>query len=620
MLPNDSAMRALSVVDPTRMLPREVRNLLLEDPKWLWLLFGMSVMTAVVEAAALANFLFLGTAVVGQDISDKLGGLISEGVLAGHSQRVLLTVLSSTFIALVTLRFALSLTSVYLSNTWSSRVTRKLHKRIMQKIITAPINLFEDHQLGEIIHGVLSAPVGAGGSASSVATLVSAMVLISTLAVMLLFISPWLLTVAVVIAALWFVTIVKSLQNRIQRLQEERYRLQALGTNIATDTINGIRDIRALASEDKWLTEFSRNMDLVEAERVRIGILGALPSPALLAMLQAGFAAAIMVAAFVYSTGDLVTKLPILGVFAYGLLRVYPSIGQVSAAWLALGQAIPNIRAAEEWVGFPEDCLIGGTHEAPSHWSEVRFEGVSFSYNNTTPVLLDAHFCIKANKTTAIVGASGAGKSTIVDLLLKFRSPNQGEIWIGDRKLNDVMRSSWLAQVGLVRQDVFLFAGTIRDNLLAYKPDATDKELNSACRQAGALGFITNMPDGLDTRLSERGTSLSGGQRQRIAIARALLRNSAVLMLDEAMSAVDGETEELLLQSLLSGSSKRTILLISHRLTTVQYADHIVVLDGGRVVEQGTHEELLAQNGRYLKLFATQIGEEPVDVSDAGRH
>jgi len=410
------------------------------------------------------------------------------------------------------------------------------------------------------------------------------------------------------------------LQRRIQRYQQERYQQQALGTNVATDTINGIRDIRALASEEKWVAEFSHRVDLSEAARVRMGIIASLPSPALLAMLQAAFAAAIIVAAFILSPGDLVAKLPILGVFAYGLLRVYPAVGQVSSAWLGLGQAIPNIRAAREWTGLPEDHLAGGTQEAPSQWSEIRFESVSFSYNDMTPVLIDANFCIKANKTTAIVGESGAGKSTIVDLLLKFRSPKQGTIWLGDLELSDVVRRSWLDQMALVRQDVFLFAGTLKENLLAYKPDATDEELNAACLQAGALGFITNMPEGLDTRVSERGTSLSGGQRQRIAIARALLRNSDVLILDEAMSAVDGETEARLLQSLLSsGHSKRTVVLISHRLTTVQHADYIVVLDGGRVVEQGTHEDLLARNGRYSKLFATQIGEEPVTLLDAGR-
>ena len=183
--------------------------------------------------------------------------------------------------------------------------------------------------------------------------------------------------------------------------------------------------------------------------------------------------------------------------------------------------------------------------------------------------------------------------------------------------MNDLVRRSWLDRVSLVRQDVFLFTGTIRDNLLEYKPAATDKELREACNKAGALEFIDAMVHGLGTKVGERGLTLSGGQRQRIAIARALLRNSEVLIFDEAMSALDGETEAKILKSLLMDSPKRIILLVSHRLATVRNADHIVVLDGGRVVEQGTHQQLLERRGRYFEIFATQMGLQSVATSDA---
>jgi len=612
-------MRFLWALNPNRILPPEIRDLLREDSKWAWILFGIAGVSALVEAATLANFLFLGNAVFDQGISSKLGGLIGERVFAGHSRQVLLATLSSTFIALVILRFTLGLAYSYLGSMWSSRITRRLHKKIMQKIVSSPMEMFDEHQLGEIVYGLLSAPTGAFAALGSVTGLMSAIILISTLGVMLLIISPWLLLTAFLIAVLWFVTIVRSLQKRVQLHSFQRYTQQSIGMNIATDTINGIRDIRSLAAEDKWVGEFSSVVDLWETARVRMGILGSLPTSALQALLQIAFAGGIIFAAFVLSSGDLEAQLPVIGVFAYGLFRMYPAIGQVSGAWIGISQAIPSLKAAAEWTGLPEDPLGGGTQEAPSQLSAIRFQGVSFSYDETSPVLIDADFCIKANEITAIVGTSGAGKSTIVDLLLKFRSPKQGTVWLGDQDLNDVVRSSWLGQVALVRQDVFLFAGTVRDNLLAYKPDATDEELTLACRRAGALEFIDAMPERMETRVSERGASLSGGQRQRIAIARALLRNSEVLILDEAMSAVDGETEAQLLQSLVSGSANQTIVLISHRLTTVQYADYIIVLDGGRVVEQGTHADLIAGHGRYRELFSTQAGEEPVVLSDVGR-
>ena len=601
-------MRGIRVLNPARIFPPEVRDLLREDLKWAWLIFGIAVVSALVEAAALANFLFLGNVVFDKSISGGLDGLLGDQVFAGHSQRVLLATLGSTFIALVILRFATGLAYSFLSNIWSSRLARKLHTRIMQKIISSPLELFDERQLGEIVYGLLSAPTGVFSVLGSVTTLLSAVVLISSLAVMLLIISPWLLLTALLIAVLWFVTIVRSLQKRVQRHSFQRYTQQSIGMNIATDTINGIRDIRALGSEDRWVGEFTRAVDLWETARVRMGILGALPTPALQALLQIAFAGGVILSAFILSSGDLIAQLPVLGVFAYGLFRIYPAIGQISTAWLGIGQAIPNLQATVEWTGLSDDPLAGGTQEAPSQLGEIRFQGVSFSYDESTPVLINADFCIKANQTTAIVGTSGAGKSTIVDLLLKFRSPKHGTILLGDLNLNDVSRSSWLSRVGLVRQDVFLFAGTIKENLLASRPDATDEELISACYQAGAFEFIDAMPEGLETRVSERGASLSGGQRQRIAISRALLRRSDVLILDEAMSAVDGETEAQLLQSLLSGSSQQTIVLISHRLTTVEHADYIVVLDLGHVVEQGTPEGLLAKRGRYWELFSSQAG------------
>ena len=182
-----------------------------------------------------------------------------------------------------------------------------------------------------------------------------------------------------------------------------------------------------------------------------------------------------------------------------------------------------------------------------------------------------------------------------------------------------MIRGSWLDRVGLVRQDVFLLSSTIRENLLEYRPDAIEEELRSACLQAGAIEFIDSMPEGLDTMVGERGVTLSGGQRQRIAIARALLRNSEILILDEAMSALDGETEAMVLKSLLENSGSRMTLLISHRLATVRHADHILVLDGGRVVEQGSHEELLVKRERYWELFSTQMELNSAAANDVSR-
>jgi ABC-type multidrug transport system fused ATPase/permease subunit len=606
------ALRAIKLIS---ILPIEVRDVLRESPKWVCLLLSIAGLVAFVEAVTLANLLFLGYAVVGQEPSGTVGGLLGERVFGGYSQRVLLILLSSVFIVLVTVRLALVLTYRYLSYKWSSGVVRKMQKEIMRRIISAPIHLFDERQLGGIVHDLINAPTGAIAAVENTTVLMSAIFLICAVAVMLILISPWLLLIAAVIAILWFVTIVPPLQKRMRHYQQQRYDQQAHGMNIATDTISGIREIRAVATEPRWIAEFSHMVDLWEATRGRIVLLGGLPAPALQAMLQTGFAAVTIFAALVLSPEDLVTQLPVLGVFAYGLFRAYPLMGQVSQAWIGMAQAVPNLRAAAVWTGLPEDPLAGGTQQVMHPIGVVRFDHLSFSYDSKEPTIVDAEFCIQAGKVTALVGASGAGKSTLIDLMLKFRAPNQGALWLGGQSLNDVVRRSWLDRVGLVRQDVFLFAGTIRENLLEYKSDATDEELRSACRRAGALEFIDAMSDGLDTRVGERGVTMSGGQRQRIAIARALLRNPDVLILDEAMSALDGETEAKILKALLVDSPRRIIVLISHRLATVRNADHIVVLDRGRVVEQGTHEELLERRGRYRELFSTQVWQESAALS-----
>ena len=612
-------MGVLRSANPSRILPIEVRDVLRGSSKWGWFVFVIAGLVAVVEAVSLANLLFLGYGILGQEIPGPLGGLIEKLGLTGYSQRTFLVLLGSIFIVVVSVRLVLVVAFRYLAYKWSTVVARKIYKEIIRRILSSPLKVFDEHQLGEIIHGLMNAPDGAITATSSSTSMVASVFLIGSFAVMMILISPWLLLIAAVIAIVWFAAIVPPIKKRMQRHQQQKYDRQQDGVNIATNAINGIRDIRALSAEDRWIAEFSERVDLWETARGRIVLLMAFPTLTLQTMLQICFAAVTIIAAIVLSPDVLVTQLPVLGVFAYGLFRVYPVVGQASQAWISLGRALPNLRAGQMWAGLPEDPLAGGTESLVGPIDTVRFDRLSFSYDLKEPTIIDADFSIKAGEMTALVGSSGAGKSTLIDLMLKFRCPSQGRIWIGGQNLNDVFRRSWLDRVDLVRQDVFLFAGTIRENLLEYRVDATEEELRSACRRAGALEFIDAMPHGLDTRIGERGLTVSGGQRQRIAIARSLLRNSDILILDEAMSALDGEIEAQILKSILMDSPRSIIVLISHRLATVRNANNIVVLDQGRVVEQGTHAELVKLRRRYWELFATQLEQESGSLVDVGR-
>jgi len=237
----------------------------------------------------------------------------------------------------------------------------------------------------------------------------------------------------------------------------------------------------------------------------------------------------------------------------------------------------------------------------------VDFDHVTFSYDNaSTEVLKELSVTLKGGSTVALVGESGAGKSTFASLIPRFYEPTAGRILIDGQDINTLKQSSLRQNIGFVQQNVFLFDDTIRENLKYGKVDATDEQLWAALDAANLGTFVRSLPLGLDTPVGERGTLLSGGQKQRISIARVFLKNPPILIFDEATSSLDTESEELISEAFARLSMGRTALVIAHRLTTVKNADCILVLDEGKLVESGTHSELLQKNGSYAKLYKTQ--------------
>jgi subfamily B ATP-binding cassette protein MsbA len=240
----------------------------------------------------------------------------------------------------------------------------------------------------------------------------------------------------------------------------------------------------------------------------------------------------------------------------------------------------------------------------------VEFRDVNFSYVPGIPVLKDVSFRAEAGSTTALVGSSGSGKSTLIGLVMAFNRPDSGEILIDDKGLNDVRLRDYRSQLGVVLQDNFLFDGSVKDNIAFAKPDATDEEVREVSRIAHCDEFVSGFPQGYDTIVGERGVKLSGGQRQRVAIARAILADPRILILDEATSSLDSESEALIRDGLQSLRHGRTTFVIAHRLSTIESSDQILVIEGGEIVERGTHRQLIAMNGRYRQLYDKQYGME----------
>ena len=240
----------------------------------------------------------------------------------------------------------------------------------------------------------------------------------------------------------------------------------------------------------------------------------------------------------------------------------------------------------------------------------VEFRDVRFAYVKETPVLRGVSFVAEAGSTTALVGSSGSGKSTLIGLVMAFNRPDSGEILVDGESLDSVRLRDYRSQLGVVLQDNFLFDGTIRENIAFAKPDATDEEIREVSRIAHCDEFINGFENGYDTIVGERGVKLSGGQRQRVAIARAILADPRVLILDEATSSLDSESEAMIRDGLRSLRRGRTTFVIAHRLSTIESADQILVLEAGEIVERGTHSELMKLNGRYRQLYDKQYGLE----------
>ena len=245
----------------------------------------------------------------------------------------------------------------------------------------------------------------------------------------------------------------------------------------------------------------------------------------------------------------------------------------------------------------------------------IVFENVAFGYNADAPVLKDVSFNIEPGQMVGIVGPTGSGKSTVVSLIPRFYDPTQGTVKLDGRDVRDYKVNPLREQIGYVLQDTVLFRGTILENIAFGRPKATREEIVEAARLANADEFIARMPKGYDTMVGERGSTLSGGQRQRLGIARVMVRNSPILLLDEPTAALDSESEKLVIEALERLMKGRTVITIAHRLSTIRDADKIIVIDGGGVAESGTHEQLMTLNGIYASLHRTQFDEGSMKAS-----
>lgn len=420
----------------------------------------------------------------------------------------------------------------------------------------------------------------------------------------------WVLSLIVFAVAPPLLYALRYVSRRLRLATRESVEINSRVLGAMQETIQGIAVVKAFTMEQELEKKVNKIIQTAEARSNRIARLSERTSP--LTETFAGFAIASVLAYAAFRS--IYDNVPPGAFFAFvtALLMAYDPARRLAKLQVQMDRAVVNAQMIYALLD-----LQPAQREKPSapdlaiSEAKVELKNVAFSYNNGAPILRGVNLVAEGGKTTALVGPSGAGKSTIINLIPRFYDPAEGEILVDGQNIADVTKSSLRHQLAYVSQQPYMFEGSIRDNIRYGRPEATDQEVEEAAKLAHAHEFIMAQPEGYETAVGENGVTLSGGQRQRLSIARALVRNAPILLLDEATSALDNESEAAVQKALDTAMRGRTVIVIAHRLSTVVNADKIVVMQDGRVVEEGTHEELAQRKqGLYARLNNLQAPQQ----------
>jgi len=517
---------------------------------------------------------------------------------------LILTILGATIVQGIT---SFSLTQ--LLSKAAQRLIAELREKVQAHIGRLPVSYFDSNKSGALVARIMSDVEGVRNLIGTGLVEFSGGILTAIISLFVLFFISAKMTVMALVLVVGFSLFLQRTMKTIRPIFKERGKINAEVTGRLTEFLGGIRVVKGYHAEDREEAVFAKGV-----KRLLDNVLKSLTSISFMTLSATLLLGIVSSLVMYFSARQILAGTLTLGQFfeytAFLALLIAP-VFQIVSIGTQLSEALAGIERTREVLSEQqEDKDPRRTVTMPQIAGRLEFEDVVFSYEKGTPVLHGLSFVSEPGTVTALVGSSGSGKSTIIGLISAFHTPDSGTVWIDGTDLSRVNLRSYRTQLGVVLQESFLFDGSIRDNVAFSRPNATDEQMREACRIANVNEFVERFPEKYETIVGERGVKLSGGQRQRVSIARAILADPRILILDEATSSLDSESEALIQQGLSFLMQGRTTFVIAHRLSTIRRADQILVIEGGRILERGTHASLYTLRGRYFDLYTRQHGLE----------
>ena len=515
-------------------------------------------------------------------------------------------------------RYVLMLLGIYVISTvfsWaqsilltdvSNKSVRMIRKDLFDHVQTLPLKFFDSRPHGELMSRLTNDVDNVSNMLSSTLTQVFSSVITFVMCLYFMLSMSWRMTLVSFVVIPLSMLVVRAITKRTGKMFKAQQAALGEINGIVEENVTGAKVVKVFCREEAVIEEFEEANAEYAQVGARANIFSSSMGPIMNFFGNLTFAlvagvGGYLVSGGIMSVGVIQSFLQYARTFAQPFNQIAQQITMVQSALAGAERVFEIMDTPGEAPDAPDASAL------PDPKGHVVFDDVSFGYNEDRMILKDISFEALSGKTIALVGPTGAGKTTVVNLLMRFYDANKGQIHVDGHPIASIQRQRLRDTMGMVLQDVYLFTGTVRDNIAYGKLDATDEEIERAAHIANCHEFISRLPQGYDTVLSEDGGSLSQGQRQLLSIARAVLANPSVLILDEATSSVDTRTEMHIQQAMLNLMKGRTSFVIAHRLSTIRGADMILVIDDGRIIERGTHEELLKQDGFYAKMLSSQF-------------